>query len=94
MTKPKRERSPCPFPPYVKTKMDKLRRKFRRRMKEREEAARLGLTVDQMTIRRLRAENREMRAAIKTQVCGMCFEHTPKACKGCSWWEFTKGIKA
>ena len=93
MTKPKRERSPCPFPPYVKTKMDKLRRKFRRRMKEREEAARLGLTVDQMTIRRLRSKNREMSTAINAHYkwcwsLGKCYGEK------CRWFKFTKGGKA
>ena len=82
MNKPKRERSPC-----VECG---VRTHWHGPCKKGAECH----DKKNYTIRRLLASNREMRKAIFTRECGMCPEHTPKACKGCSWWEFTKGIKA
>ena len=52
----------------------------------------IKLTVDQMTIRRLRAEKKAMRAAIRG-FCESCEWHYVCDIKTCQFYKFTKGGK-
>ena len=105
MTKPK-IKSPCPecgaecktdkeeCGTYARYTIRRLRAEVRRFKAEAYSECTNCVKWNQEISKRLLASNREMRKAIFTRECGMCPEHTPKACKRCSWWEFTKGIKA